>query len=301
MKNRMIKAVVNINFYLMIVTGISAIIYTVLDLFNFFSNVQWLQDRSDEIMLLLVANIAIHLISEHYSDITEIKECGREVKGTLLPDLKKQLTNVHNEAQNDILQLRDELQCKVADTCRLNEELSHKIIDSVNKTEITIFKDSIQTTRYLVKQLKKCKKEVLDLTWSHVVSSRLALPQDKKVEEQYQECIKNLSKIIEYKEVFIFSSSDRLKKLKNRLLENEVGYSCAYFESVDIPLLQFIILDGEEVVFASDMYSVKCAIRNKELAKIFTDYYTMVWTNAIKIKEGPRIHGDIVKKFFPDI
>ena len=42
----------------------------------------------------------------------------------------------------------------------------------------------------------------------------------------------------------------QIKKLEQRLKENKSGYSCKYFkDDSDIPRLQFVIIDDDEVLF----------------------------------------------------
>lgn len=304
MKDKIVKIVVNINFYLMLLTGVAAIVYTVGDFFDLFDNVSWLANRYEEFMLFMIANISVHLISDHYGSIMQIGESCNNIENTLLPNLKDML----KERSDRISENADELNQKMIEyivheiqQLRENdEELLHNLIEAMKKIDIVFLEDEIQMTKYLTRQLKKCKRQVLDLTWSHKESLRHSLPQHRQADNEYERCIDEISNKIQYREIFIFNVSSRLKKLKKRLQENAKGYSCAYFEPVNIPLLQFIILDEEEVIFVSSVYPIKCAIKSKEVASVFTAYYTEVWEKATKIKEGEYIHESVAKKLLSE-
>ena len=69
----------------MIVLGGLAFVYTIGDTINIFENIEWLQNRYEEFILLLLSNIIIHLISDHYGKIEEIQKSCKEVEENLVP------------------------------------------------------------------------------------------------------------------------------------------------------------------------------------------------------------------------
>ena len=73
---------------------------------------------------------------------------------------------------------------------------------------------------------------------------------------------------IPYREVFIFNRPGRLEKLKRRLAENRPGYSCAYYEEAKVPIVQFMLIDKEEVVVLSDQFESKFVVRHPQFVKL---------------------------------
>ena len=96
---------------------------------------------------------------------------------------------------------------------------------------------------------------------------------------------------------FVFGDGRRKEKLKRRIEENCAGYSCRYYpQPCSIPRLQFVIIDREEIIFASSSYPTLCAIRQAELCEIFQAYFDAIWSEAVPLKEGGNIYLDEVDK-----
>ena len=295
MRKKIIDAIENINFYVMIVLGGLAFVYTIGDTINIFENIEWLQNRYEEFILLLLSNIIIHLISDHYGKIEEIQKSCKEVEENLVPGLEKKINYNTNEVRENLINI---FQQELKLLYYKDENLLYSVVDNIEKVRLTLFQDDLEMKKYLIRLLKKCKFNVMDLTWAHQVGTIQQLPQYQEAEEEYEKCIQEIARDKEYKEIFIFNYSDRYEKLKRRLSEKSLGYSCAYYLPTHIPLLQFVIMDEEEVLFISNIYPVKCAVRSKEIAAIFVTYYKEVWNRAIKIKEGKDVYQEVVERIF---
>ena len=170
----------------------------------------------------------------------------------------------------------------------------------MNAVGVEIFKDSAEQEVYLAKRITEAKKEICDLTWKEKLSLSSALPKRVRTHKTYESSIARAAKKVPYREVFTFSDDRRIEKLKRRLAEKLPGYSCRYFPSpCEIPRLQFVLIDHEEVVFASSSYPFLCAIRQPELCAVFSEYFETIWSVAVPLKDGDVIHQDEVDKVLP--
>jgi hypothetical protein len=185
-------------------------------------------------------------------------------------------------------------------TDRLTEEFNSyadQLVQAVRGVQIKVFTDAAEQEIYLAHRLNEATIEVCDLSWKDTMSVSAGLPPRLRSHRTYETSIAKAAKRIPYREIFIFSDVRRIDKLKRRLAENTPGYSCRYFGTTDkIPRLQFVIIDREEIVFASSSYPTLCSIRQAELADIFQAYYEEIWDKAMPLKEGTIIHNNEVAK-----
>lgn len=183
---------------------------------------------------------------------------------------------------------------KIEDSCsEIIQELSKnksQIIKGLDGVEIVKFKNPNEQIQYIINRLQNAENSVSDFTWAPKVSSSFDAPARKRLESKYVTAIKNASKQISYREIFIFSHASRIMKLKEHYekinTKNESsGYSCAYYEDTNFPRLQFLLIDENEVIFTSGQY-LKCAVKNSNIVEIFTKYYSSAWENANKLIEN---------------
>jgi hypothetical protein len=179
---------------------------------------------------------------------------------------------------------------------KIIEKSTSTAIESLKGVEFKTFANNTELMTYVVKQLKNAKESVDDLTWSHRLSLRQYLPVHKKVEDAYQDCIGEISKRIEYREIFIFNKMSRIQKLKRRLDENTEGYSYAYYKSSEVPPIQYIIIDKQEVIFASAVFPIKCAIKHPKIAELLEAYFEEAWRYATPLKLGKQLFTDEINK-----
>lgn len=177
-----------------------------------------------------------------------------------------------------------------------SQRLISQFIAGVHGIGVTLFRDAGEQELYLAKRLGEAKVEICDLTWKEKLSLQSAMPQRVKSQKTYATGICRAAKKVPYREVFVFSDERRKEKLRQRLQENCTGYSCRYFPApCSIPRLQFVIIDREEIVFASSSYPTLCAIRQTELCSIFQAYFETIWSAATPLKEGDVIYQEAVK------
>jgi len=170
-------------------------------------------------------------------------------------------------------------------------------IKNFKDVDLKIFNSIEEQEEYVIKQIKYAKKGIHDLSWKEKIRDEPNLPKEKELERKNDMTVRLISKDCVYKEIFVFSNEKRREKMLQRISAELPGYSCKYYSDVKgIPRIQFIVIDNEEVIFASSEYPNHCSVKNKELASIFVKYYEEIWCNAIPIKEGSKIYEDTVEK-----
>lgn len=239
-----------------------ALLVSILDFVGVLGEESWLKERIGTLTLLSIAIVASYLVIERRRFLAESAKQTQE-----------KLEQLERTVESEILTL----------------------INSVSGVQIRKFDNNTQLMKYVVGRLKNVKKSVDDLTWSHRISLSYELPAQQKVEAVYQDRITELSRRLQYREIFIFNKQSRIDKLKRRLEENSEGYSCGYYKDSETPPLQFMLIDGEEVVFASAVFPVKCTVRGPEIGEIFAAYFEEAWRSAIPLKLGTKIYREEVE------
>ena len=249
----------NISLWITAILGVISIIYAILDAMDVIKNIEWLQGKALDLVLLLLANVVIFLVSSYLSSIKTVEEEMFNLVEKYLPDSVN----------------------------RVEELINH-----IQEFQAIVFKDIIDLERYQIREMKKCKTQILDLSWSNRISARHDSKRDKEVDKEYEDLIDEVSNRITYKEVFIFNAKGRREKLARRIKANTSAYSCGYYSDSQMPLLQFMVLDSHIVIFASSRYRKNIAIENEQIADLFIAYYDDIWEHSKKIKEGATIHQD---------
>jgi hypothetical protein len=194
---------------------------------------------------------------------------------------------------SSILGVRHHLETLEKDTKQTQKEYAQKIISSLSGVEVKTFSGGIECLNYLIKRISQAEKGIDDLSWIPELGS--THPLSPKLNEEYRKTVNQALERIPFREVMIFNRPSRYEKLKRRIDENLVGYSCAYFEvNPETPLLQFMIIDAREVVFFTDAYSYYFSITHPEIVGLFVEYYKSIWEKAIKLKIGNTIYRDKV-------
>ena len=197
-------------------------------------------------------------------------------------------------------------------TTLTTESFENKVLDhltnlrrDVKAADLRVFEDSVELENYLGKRLLEAKSGVCDLTWKNTISAGFSASSRQLAHGYMDKCIASASARIPYREIFIFSDERRVSKLRRRLAEGNDGYSCRYFpDTSSIPRLQFVIVDDAEVFFfASAPDSILCAVRGKDIARVFKSYFEALWASATRLKEGPainRVEVDRVLRLFAE-
>ncbi|MDN5201075.1 hypothetical protein QQ008_06875 [Fulvivirgaceae bacterium BMA10] len=179
------------------------------------------------------------------------------------------------------------------------DEIISKIgtLNNISQQNITLYDDSMEIESALGAALLKANKSVCDLSWKNQISTGFDVDKRKHSHSDLEKRITKSASNVAYREIFVFNDKRRFEKLRRRINENVDGYSCKYFEDNNIPRLQFVIVDDNEVFFfASSAKSPLCSIKDPRVGKIFQAYFEELWDKAEYIKYGSRIYKEAIDK-----
>ncbi|HFD31901.1 MAG TPA: hypothetical protein ENJ28_04200 [Gammaproteobacteria bacterium] len=183
-----------------------------------------------------------------------------------------------------------------------------KTILSISGGSVEIFKDSRQVYEYAARRMMDAKKSVDDLTWGAIQSTRRTKAEEDAFQKYVEAIVATASrKEIRYREVMTFPSEERIRRAEEILARNIYGYQLRYYDiehEATPPLLQFMVIDSEEVILASHRGTTLpvegeplVATRHPEIVRYFQDYYNAIWQGAKRIKDaGKPPNGEILKK-----
>jgi hypothetical protein len=221
--------------------------------------IPWLSERIPTIGLLTLGLLAGYILLERRTELQEINQ------------------KIHSLSEN-------------------TRTSAQHIIQSLNGVEVQSFQDMQSCLQYVNRRLRMAKLQIDDLSWTPLSSGRGDLQPVMAENLQYSERINFIAGKIPYREVFAFNKPSRKDKLFERLKENVPGYSCAYYsEVISAPLLQFMIIDREEVIILTGSYSY-LAFNHPKLVQLFIEYYEDIWRLAVILKYGKNIYWDEVEK-----
>lgn len=248
---------------LLAITALVSGLVSLLDMFGLLDSVNWLSGRIPSLTLLMSGIIATYLILERKNHLNESQRENRVG-----------FQNLES----------------------LIEQSRKSVIDSIKGVDIQYFGSGNELLQYVNKRLGQAKHQIDDLSWSSAISLSGGLNTTQELNREFAEKTSNIAQKITYREVFVFNRPGRTEKLKRRLDENRAGYSCGYYESLEVPVLQFMIIDKDEVIFLSDEFETKFAVRQPQVVKLFIEYYESIWKKAIPIKTGTIVHQETVGK-----
>lgn len=175
------------------------------------------------------------------------------------------------------------------------------------------FPDTQQLYEYVTKRILEAKRTVDDLTWGYAEEERT--PASQKAFEQYLLTISTVcskSNAISYREIMSFPPKDHIKRAESMLSKKAFSYRLRYYLlSQEMPLLTFMLIDSEEVIFAfyrapflPAEREVRLATKEPVIVNLFQDYYDTIWQGANILKEGNKTElGKLksIKKWLTDI
>lgn len=178
-----------------------------------------------------------------------------------------------------------------------------RMLSRLESKDTIIFANGQEIEEYLAKRIREAKFEICDLSWKHEISASFASKSRVKSHGAYEASIRTVSKLLTYREIFIFNDPRRIEKMLRRIAEAHPGYSCRYYDdNSDVPRLQFVIIDHEEVViFAMSAHSTLCAVRNPALLGVFRPYFEEAWRKAAPLKDGTVVHHENVARVVGNI
>ena len=248
---------------LLSITVILSGLVSILDFLGVLDSVSWLAGRIPTLTLLVIGLMAGYLIIER----------------------KSHLEKMNRDLGNSIESLSHELRKSTEST-----------IASLNGVEIKLFDSGTELLQYVNQRLKQAQNQIDDLSWSPIIGLKSDLNTSRKAYQEYEEHITKASSKIAYREVMVFNHPARIENLQRRIAENAPGYSCSYYETPIVPLLQFMIIDRQEVIVLSDQFQTKFALRHPHIVKLFQEYYEEIWRNSTPIKIKTEIKSDVVSK-----
>jgi hypothetical protein len=232
---------------------------SLLDFLGLLDELPWLADRIPTLTLLATGLVAGYLVLER--------------------------RNYLEDKQNETIARITQLESAVLDS-------TTTVINSLSGLEMRAFKTSQDAANHVNRRLLQARYQVDDLSWSPALNFGYQLENAVTLDDTYAERVKNITTKIPYREVFVFNRPGRIEKLKRRIEENSPGYSCSYYSETNIPPLQFMIIDNEEVIILSDQFLTKLAIKHPDLVKLFKEYYDEIWKNATPIKIGTKVNEE---------
>lgn len=246
-------------------TAILSALVALLDFLGFLDRTDWLTARIPTLTLLSVGLVAGYLVLER----------------------RNQLENMQKDSQQRLAELSQAI-----------TQSTTTIIESLNGIEFKRFESANDVIGYVSKRLLQAKRQVDDLSWNSTIGLSHGLSTTYETDAEYAGRVAKVAERIPYREVFIFNRPGRIEKLKTRIEENRPGYSCAYYADTSIPLLQFMVIDNEEVIVLTDMLKSKFAVKHPYIVGLFAEYYEEIWRKATPIKIGTTIRQDVVERLF---
>jgi len=182
-----------------------------------------------------------------------------------------------------------------------------KTILSISGGRVEIFKDSQQLYEYVARRMTEAKRSVDDLTWGVIQPTHRTEAEERAFQKYIRAIVATASrKEIRYREVMTFPGGERIRQAEEILARNIYGYQLRYYDiehKAAPPLLQFMVIDSEEVILASHRgitlpieNEPLVATRHPEIVHYFQDYYDAIWQGAKIIKDaGKPPNGEILK------
>jgi hypothetical protein len=244
-------------------TAIISALVALLDFLGVLDGIPWLANRIPTLILLVIGMAAAYLVVER----------------------RDYLENMQANTEHRI----DNLEHAILNSTRT-------IVDSLEGVEFQKFDTRNELLNYVIKRIAKAHSRIDDLSWSPAISLTHELDVNQRLDKKYAEQVSLASKKISYREVFIFNRPGRIETLEKRLQENSPGYSCAYYQPTEVPLIQFMIIDNEEMIILSDQFPHYYTIRHPDLIKLYSDYYEEIWRKATVLKLGTKVMHEEVEK-----
>lgn len=172
-------------------------------------------------------------------------------------------------------------------------DLPNQIIDALGGVEWREFADTRAFLEYVNGRLKDpTTKSVCDLSWSSLITFDDRDPHVRQAAIDYWDVAGQLAYKQVYKEVFMFNRRGRQDKLRRRIREEQADlYFCGYYPETTVPLLQFMIVNDEEVIFFNGRYP-SLAIKHPRLVDLFRQYYDDIWAGSTKLRDETRAYEE---------
>lgn len=181
---------------------------------------------------------------------------------------------------------------------RLVREGPERIIRSLNGVNVRSFDDLSEFLIYTAHRMSEARKSIDDLSWGTDLPN-VTSAEEKSFEKYVKTKVAICKKGIRYREVMSFSLPSHVQRAESILSQNLTSYSLKFYDfdkQSAPPLIQFLIVDSEEVMFAFYRWpylpaekEVRLAVRHPDIVKLFQDYYDTIWHGARPLKIGNRV------------
>jgi hypothetical protein len=179
-------------------------------------------------------------------------------------------------------------------------------IMSVHGVEVRVF-----TTEELYKYVRQrildaSTLTVYDLSWG--IETREYKPSEQQTIDEYmkaviQKC--NKDRRFSYHEVMTFPSYRRYERAKFMIDQKLSTYHLRYYDYQhpnSPPLLQFVVINSDEVIFGPhktpylpSIGETYLAVKQPDIVRLFREYYESIWQGAKVIQELRTVNYDVLE------
>jgi hypothetical protein len=268
---------------LMVLAFFVSLAITIADWTDLLDNWPELRNRAPVMTLLLISIIAIYLLQERAQEHAQLRRAvGRRDK-KLVDALRADLTSDNQE--------------QTAVFLNALESKGSELVSAVKGVFVKKMEDPEAYYRYLADRVGTAKRSIDDLTWG-AVSLSARTPAEEDAYNAYSTSMVDACtrrKNLRAREVYTFPNMARLKRVEEMLKKNLPNYFVHFYDiSHDglPPLLQFTIIDGEEVIFGTGRGQRRTAagekylsIRSRPVAEKFSEYFNTIWESGKPIRD----------------
>lgn len=249
-----------VELFILWATAISSVAIAALDFLGAIEGFPWISERIPTLILLVVGLLASYIALERRGKLHELSEAINKLA--------------------------------------LGQEKSAlSIMDSLQGVQVRKFETGYELLSYLNDTIANAKVQIDDISWRSTLRTQNYGSSAQSPNKQFPVVMREAVQRVPYREIMIFNKPGRKEKLQNLIVENMAGYSCVYFpEDTEIPLLQFVVIDHNEVIVLGDIVSSSISIRHPSVVKVFENYYEEAWHKAQKLKIGKTIYWDAIRE-----
>ena len=168
--------------------------------------------------------------------------------------------------------------------------------------DVYTFGDVTELYGYLAQRVRTVRRTIDDITWGSRKGYRSI--EERQAYGTYVASVQSVARKenVTYREVSSFADRQYLDRSKQ--LFDVYGYQLRYVSVLDctVPLLSFIVLDREEIVFGfyrgrgrSDVGEIYLSVRETAMVTLFTDYFDTIWGQAVKVKDEQGLDNERVQ------
>lgn len=178
-------------------------------------------------------------------------------------------------------------------------------IDDMRKIKnIKTFNNIQDVDDYLIKKIEQAKETFCDLTWQDDFRGRSVRDEfrQRKIDNELKRCFQIFcsDSSRSYREIFTFSEQENISAMEHHFKNGGDAYRCKYFDNKKhskFPKLQFVIIDGKEIIFALGDYRPNFyAIADENFINIFKMYFDDAWNEGLPIENQTDI--DKIKNLY---